>query len=863
LTKKPNKINDNKNNDVADGNEHIEYDLDEFYTLLKVNNNIINFNIKVLNTQIYENNFYDIIKIGGDGNCLFRTISMYLYGTEELYSLIRAEAYKYISNNINKFYEYCYVQNDIYYIDIEENNKIKKYILDDYINNIQKDGFYAGFLELNAISIIYNRPIVIFDILSYKSIYYYNKLMIFNHNEKENVNIEEVIFINLKNKNHFQLMKPNKEFILDRINKVYSPINNIITFNKQKNKIIKVENKRKEIQLNHDKFNVEFISDIKNNDNKIENQKNFQINSNKKDNNNIVLKKNLLANTIDFKDINNTKFLNNEKDLNIKINKNSNNTINYDNKINEKGPITKPNNENFDINSYNIILEKIKNKQKFIYHNSKSETIIIPNYPILIGAKIDTEFYSDIYRYLYVIKYNLELSRYPENINAITRKNTKENKKRDFRKKANKFYLDKDNKLYKKFLIKANEEEKINRKYLVINNNKYILKRIPEKLDIIEYLNDLHIKENHRGILSLRNYLVDHDIYIEGSSFLTNYTIKNCVTCTQKFSSNLKKRPCQQIISFYPKQRYLMDLTELPMTLKSNNKYVYLFNIIDHFSKYGMSYLIENKESNTIYIYLKKALECNGYPEEIGCDNGAEFKNRLIENYLHDNNIKFIHGTPYNPHSQGVVERFHKTIKDSLLCLYSDGPDSFDIVENLDIVIKKYNNHIHRSTKYSPNKIFYSDNQKLFEEVLLNIKNSFKYFSIDNSNFSVDDKCLLKPKFKIQKKFSKNKVGILKFDKMKNKNIFGKINVIVLSKVGANYKIKIARDYDNFNLFENDLYLVDYNLLCPCILHVWKKLLEKDYKSYNNSKLEEILDTELEAQEDEIKFIFNNKNEYI
>jgi len=98
---------------------------------------------------------------------------------------------------------------------------------------------------------------------------------------------------------------------------------------------------------------------------------------------------------------------------------------------------------------------------------------------------------------------------------------------------------------------------------------------------------------------------------------------------------------------------------------------------------------------------------------------------------------------------------------------------------------------------------------------------------------------------------------------MKNKNIFGKINVIVLSKVGANYKIKIARDYDNFNLFENDLYLVDYNLLCPCTLHVWKKLLEKDYKSYNNSKLEEILDTELEAQEDEIKFIFNNKNEYI
>ena len=32
-----------------------------------------------------------------------------------------------------------------------------------------------------------------------------------------------------------------------------------------------------------------------------------------------------------------------------------------------------------------------------------------------------------------------------------------------------------------------------------------------------------------------------------------------------------------------------MDLTELPEELKSNTNYNYLFNIIDHFSKFGMS----------------------------------------------------------------------------------------------------------------------------------------------------------------------------------------------------------------------------------------------------------------------------------
>ena len=123
------------------------------------------------------------------------------------------------------------------------------------------------------------------------------------------------------------------------------------------------------------------------------------------------------------------------------------------------------------------------------------------------------------------------------------------------------------------------------------------------------------------------------------------------------------------------------------------------------------------------------------FPEEIGSDNGKEFRNRLIEDYLNDKNINYIHGNPYNPHSQGVVERFHKTVKDSLYCLYADNPDYFNIKDCLEIVIKKYNNHIHSTTKYSPNQIFFSDNEDLFTEVLSNIKNSFKYVGKEIMNF--------------------------------------------------------------------------------------------------------------------------------
>ena len=52
---------------------------------------------------------------------------------------------------------------------------------------------------------------------------------------------------------------------------------------------------------------------------------------------------------------------------------------------------------------------------------------------------------------------------------------------------------------------------------------------------------------------------------------------------------------------------------------------------------------------------------------------------------------------------------------------------NFDIKDCLDISLKKYNNHRHSATKYKPNEIFYSNSLELYNEVLDNIKKSFKY----------------------------------------------------------------------------------------------------------------------------------------
>ena len=72
---------------------------------------------------------------------------------------------------------------------------------------------------------------------------------------------------------------------------------------------------------------------------------------------------------------------------------------------------------------------------------------------------------------------------------------------------------------------------------------------------------------------------------------------------------------------------------------------------------------IKNKKAHNILNCLKDFIKIYGSPKSVSADNGKEFKNKLISDYLSENNIHYVHGLPYNPHSQGVCERVHKTIK--------------------------------------------------------------------------------------------------------------------------------------------------------------------------------------------------------
>ncbi len=186
----------------------------------------------------------------------------------------------------------------------------------------------------------------------------------------------------------------------------------------------------------------------------------------------------------------------------------------------------------------------------------------------------------------------------------------------------------------------------------------------------------------------------------------------------QKNIKLYKRVPSKQIIMSRPKERFVIDITYQAIELTKNKKTIYLLNILDHFSKFLISFKIANKKGKTISEKLDICFKIFGCPEQIGAVNGREFNNKHVKILLNKYNIKLINLKPYNPHSQDTVEKVHKTVKAMLICKYLENKQKFNLENSLKLVVDVYNDTKHRTTLFTPNEIF----NCLDEEILGTVK---------------------------------------------------------------------------------------------------------------------------------------------
>ncbi len=134
---------------------------------------------------------------------------------------------------------------------------------------------------------------------------------------------------------------------------------------------------------------------------------------------------------------------------------------------------------------------------------------------------------------------------------------------------------------------------------------------------------------------------------------------RSCPECQKGYKSVHSKYPLPRIDT--PFNRVAMDVVG-PV----ERTYKYMFTYMDYSSRYAEAIPLRKVNSESILKALMGIFSRLGIPREILSDNGANLTSKLVEEVFTLLDIGHIKTSPYHPQTDGMVERFHKTLKEML-----------------------------------------------------------------------------------------------------------------------------------------------------------------------------------------------------
>ncbi len=235
-------------------------------------------------------------------------------------------------------------------------------------------------------------------------------------------------------------------------------------------------------------------------------------------------------------------------------------------------------------------------------------------------------------------------------------------------------------------------------------------------------LDQLH-KPDHKGMKAM--YMRSKNMYAGFKRERINTYVNNCMVC--KLHQPLPRvSSIMPITTNKPWERIQIDCVDLRNYANDNDGFGWIVNIIDCYSKYLYSFYYKNKSADNILKSLKNIFSLEGSPEILQSDNGKEFVNTTITDFLVSKNVQFVRGRPRHPQNQGQVERVNQTLTRKIAKALSNSVQKrwIDIHQS---IVFEYNTTWHRAINLSPmqafrgrigiNNLIIPDNNESYSEV--------------------------------------------------------------------------------------------------------------------------------------------------
>ena len=173
--------------------------------------------------------------------------------------------------------------------------------------------------------------------------------------------------------------------------------------------------------------------------------------------------------------------------------------------------------------------------------------------------------------------------------------------------------------------------------------------------------------------------------------------------CSQEKNPPRSQRAPLQVYNVgAPMERVAMDiLRPLPVSNRGNK---YILVVGDYFSKWTESYAIPNQEAATVAKVFVEEFVCRyGVPLQVHTDQGRNFEANLFQQMCKHLGADKTRTTAFHPQSDGMIERFNRTLEDLLAKTVSDNQKDWD--ECLPFVMMAYRSSTHESTGFSPTEL--------------------------------------------------------------------------------------------------------------------------------------------------------------
>ena len=221
---------------------------------------------------------------------------------------------------------------------------------------------------------------------------------------------------------------------------------------------------------------------------------------------------------------------------------------------------------------------------------------------------------------------------------------------------------------------------------------------VPEELqkEIIRMAHD-HATSGHMGrrrtSFRVRQRFIWPGMYKDIREFCDG-----CILCQRRQRpSPAKRAPMVTETTSRPFERIAVDVTEMPVSVKGNNCALI---IMDYFSKYVRIYPMANQKTETILECLLDWVYDFGVPDRLHSDQGSQFESRVFRAMCERLGIHKTRTTPYHPESDGMVERFNRTLKD-MVSKYIDA-EGLHWDDSIKTYSMAYNSSVHSATGYTP-----------------------------------------------------------------------------------------------------------------------------------------------------------------